>query len=139
MQHQITDVIVKSAGFKANSNLSAFSDIHFDRMNELNISTNGFVRTQFKQEFLDDYDLVIAMGIEHKEYVRKEFNRNVILFNELLKNEETSLIVPPPDKDGIYLIKIKEMVDYINDAIPSIFSNIREKIEIKEAATKVRK
>ena len=125
-QNNITNIEVASAGFKANSDLSSFSNIHFDRMRQLNISTDGFSRTLFNQRFIDEFDVIIGMGKEHKEYIQKVYNEKIYLFNEIYKGEESSITVPPPDKDGDYLVKISEMVDYINEAIPQLVRKLKK-------------
>lgn len=123
-QKNITSIDVASAGFKADSDLSPFSSIHFDRMRQLNISTDGFSRTQFNQRFIDEFDVIIGMGKEHKNYIQQEYNEKIYLFNEIYKDDQSSITVPPPDQDGNYLVKISEMVDYINEAIPQLVRNL---------------
>lgn len=83
-QNNITNIDVASAGFKAGSDLSPFSSIHFDRMRQLNISTDGFSRTLFNQRFIDEFDGIIGMGKEHKDYIQKEYKK-IYLFNEIYK------------------------------------------------------
>lgn len=115
---------VFSAGFKSSSDLSKFSDVHFNRMDELGIDTSTFQRRQFKVSFLEEFDVVVAMGIEHKEYVFAKYGKRISLFNQIYKQEETSIHVPPPDKEGIYLMETKNMVDYINSAMPIFLENL---------------
>lgn len=126
VQNNISNIKVASAGFKANSDFSAFSDIHFDRMRQLNISTDGFIRTQFQQKLIDEFDVIIGMAKEHRDYIQQEYNEKIYLFNEIYKGEESSITVPPPDKNGEYLEKIAEMVDYINKAIPQLVGNLKK-------------
>lgn len=123
--NHINDIKVSSAGFKANSDLSSFSSVHFKRMNELGIDTSDFKRTQFKESFFKEFDVIVGMGKEHKEYVKHHFGRTIYLFNEIYKNEELSLVVPPPDKIG-YMKEIKDIVDYINNAMPVFMKNLLE-------------
>jgi protein-tyrosine phosphatase len=117
-KNKLTGFEVSSAGFKATSVLSKFSSTHFDRMHELGIETSTFERTQFKQEFLDEFSVIVGMGKEHKDYILEHFNKEIFLFNELYLNEQKSVVVPPPDAEGKYLEEIKNMVDYINHAMP---------------------
>lgn len=126
-ENNITNIDVESAGFKADSDLSQFSSVHFDRLKQLNISTDGFSRTQFNQRFIDEFDVIIGMGKEHKNYIQQEYNEKIYLFNEIYKDDQSSITVPPPDKDGDYLVKISEMVDYINGAIPQLVRNLDNK------------
>ncbi|RXJ04587.1 hypothetical protein DS745_04175 [Anaerobacillus alkaliphilus] len=116
----ITNIEVASAGFKANSDLSKFSSVHFDRMRELEIDTSSFTRTQFQQGFLNEY-VIVAMGKEHRDYILQEFGERVYLFNEVYCDEEKSVVVPPPDYEGKYLDEIRQMVDYLHKAMPTFY------------------
>src|SRR5699024_6578816 len=71
----INGIEVASAGFNSNSDISKFSNVHFKRMNELGIDTSNFVRNQFREQFFQEFDVIIAMGKEHKEYVKQNFGR----------------------------------------------------------------
>ncbi|MGD6991288.1 hypothetical protein [Sutcliffiella horikoshii] len=126
-QNNISTIGVASAGFKADSDLSSFSDIHFDRLRQINISRDGFSRTPFNSRLLDEFDVIIGMGKEHKDYIQQEYNMKIYLFNEIYKGDESSIIVPPPDKNGDYLVQIVEMVDYINEAIPHLVRNLNKR------------
>ncbi|MFN7252450.1 MAG: hypothetical protein ACK4M9_16970 [Anaerobacillus sp.] len=117
-KNKLTGFEVSSAGFKATSDLNKFSSIHFDRMHELGIETSTFERTQFKEEFLDEFSVIVGMGKEHRDYILEHFGKKIFLFNELYKNEQKSVVVPPPDAEGKYLEEIRNMVDYINQAMP---------------------
>ncbi|TYS68126.1 hypothetical protein FZC76_10280 [Sutcliffiella horikoshii] len=130
-QNNITNIIVASAGFKADSDLSSFSNIHFDRMRQLNISTDGFSRTSFNRRLIDEFDIIIGMGKEHKDYIQQEYNERIYLFNEVYKGVGSSITVPPPDKDGNYLVQIADMVDYINQAIPQLVINLNRMLPFK--------
>jgi protein-tyrosine-phosphatase len=121
----IENIKVDSAGFKSESDLSRFSDAHFGRLKELGIDISEHKRIQFNETFLDEYNLIVAMGIEHKEYIFQEFNRTVPLFNELCKNEATSLVVPEPDASGHFIKDIKLMVDYIDENIEKVYAHIK--------------
>ncbi|MGY3717438.1 DUF2785 domain-containing protein [Sutcliffiella cohnii] len=125
-ENNIDSIKVASAGVRANSDTSKYSSIHFDRMKELNIDTSSFKRTPFKHEFFEHYDFIIAMGIEHKKYLEETYGKKIHLFNEILLGEETSLVVPPPDKDGKYLLEINKMVDTLHEAMPLFVVKLKE-------------
>ncbi|NDI35728.1 hypothetical protein [Chengkuizengella sediminis] len=125
-KNNISHIEVQSAGFKSNSDLNKFSSIHFDRMHQLSIDTSNFKRTQFKKEFFDEFSVIVGMGKEHKDYIFQEYGKKIYLFNEIYKNKEISLVVPPPDEDRRYLEEIKNMVDYINNAMPKFVENLTQ-------------
>ncbi len=119
----ITNIEVASAGFKATSDLSSFSSVHFDRMAELGIDSSSFKRTQFQEEFLNEC-VIVAMGTEHRDYIREVYGKQVYLFNEIYCGEERSVVVPPPDNEGKYLAGIRRMVDYIHQAMPVFYREL---------------
>jgi predicted SAM-dependent methyltransferase/protein-tyrosine-phosphatase len=123
-KNRIADVTVCSAGLKSTSDLSGYSDVHFERMKELDIDTSTFKRLQFEESFLEAYDFIVAMGMEHREYILKQYGKKVLLFNEISKMEESSIVVPPPDKDGHYLAEIRKMVDAIYHAMPEFVKKL---------------
>ncbi|MEI5908451.1 hypothetical protein WAK64_15485 [Bacillus spongiae] len=123
-KNNLSHIEVQSAGFKSNSDLSSFSSIHFDRMDQLSIDTSNFKRTQFNKEFFEEFSVIVGMGKEHKDYILQEYGKRIYLFNEIYKKEEISLVVPPPDEDGSYLEEIKNMVDYIHNAMPKFVENL---------------
>ncbi|MDG4657743.1 hypothetical protein P6P90_12300 [Ectobacillus antri] len=124
MQKHNLPLTVAAAGFKADSDVSRFSDIHFKRMAELGIDTSAFTRTPFSEDMLDKYDVVVAMGREHQDYIKTQYNRSVPLFYEIYKNESQSVTVPPPDSAGTYLKSIERMVDEIYEAMPVLVRNL---------------
>lgn len=123
--NHIGHIEVASAGFNSNSDLSKFSNAHFDRMNALDIDTSAFVRTQFIERFFEEFDVIVGMGKEHKDYVKQTFGRTIYVFNEIYMYEEESVVVPPPDSPE-FMNAIKNMVDYINDAMPMFVKNLSE-------------
>jgi protein-tyrosine phosphatase len=132
--NNIKDIEVASAGVRADSDISKYSSIHFERMKELEIDTSTFTRIQFQKEFFDTYDVIVGMGIEHKQYLFEQYGEKVYSFNEIYKNEDSSVVVPPPDEEGKYLLDIRKMVDDLLQAMPDFvenLSNIKRKQELK--------
>ncbi|MFC4559264.1 hypothetical protein ACFO3D_13780 [Virgibacillus kekensis] len=129
-KNNMDNMEVDSAGFRAESDLSIYSDIHFDRMKELGVDTSSYKRTAFKEEYIPQYDFLIGMGKEHKDYILSTYGRKIHTFNEIYENRDTSIVIPPPDQDGKYLNEIKNMVDYIYDAIPVLITNLLNKEEV---------
>ncbi|QHE51780.1 low molecular weight phosphatase family protein [Pontibacillus sp. HMF3514] len=123
----IQDVIVESAGFKADSDLSKFSTTHFAHLAELGISTSQHTRIPFQQNFLHDYDLIIAMGDEHQDYLTNEYNYRAPLFNEVCLNESTSIRVPAPGGNEDVEQALRKMVDYIHQHTPRVYEHMRKK------------
>jgi len=113
-----------SAGINAYSDISKYSQAHIARMRELGIEVGQIKRTQFLSNFCNEFDLIIAMAKEHQDYFLKEYNKHIPLFNEVYKNENTSIVVSKPDSQDDVETQLCNMVDYINEAIPTLVRNI---------------
>ncbi|OZM58219.1 hypothetical protein CIB95_01205 [Lottiidibacillus patelloidae] len=132
-KNNIKGIEVASAGVRANSDLSKYSSIHFERMKELEIDTSSFERNQFEKDFFTLYDVIVGMGVEHKQYLFEQYGEKIYVFNEIYKNDESSLVVPPPDEKGLYLLEIKNMVDDLLRAMPAFVNNLLklQKMQVK--------
>ena len=82
---------------------------------------------------LDRYDVVVAMAENHVRFIRENFDRRVVLFNELAVGRRTS-IWDIQDKVSNYKTKrkatVKEItatVNNINSKIPQLFQNAAER------------
>ncbi|MEH7612566.1 hypothetical protein [Gottfriedia acidiceleris] len=122
-----TSVKVASAGIRANSDISKYSTIHFNIMNEMGIDTTGFNRLQFDESCFDKFDLIIGMSELHKEFIKRQYNRDIYLFNEVYNGLQTAVNIGEPNNEHFFE-QMKQLVNYINRAIPTILSNI----ELKE-------
>jgi protein-tyrosine-phosphatase len=119
-----SDFEVSSCGTDANSDTSSFSLEHFQRLKEMSIDTSGHIRTQLTKELLDENDIIIAMADNHQEYIKNNFGVTAPLFNELCKNEKSSIRVSPPGTDEKIPGRMIEIVNYINESIPRLVSAI---------------
>lgn len=88
-----------SAGIRANSDISKYSTIHFNIMNELGIDTSLFNRTQFDETCFDKFDIVIGMSELHKEFIKQQYNRDIRLFNEVYNGLQTPVNIGEPDSE----------------------------------------
>jgi protein-tyrosine-phosphatase len=126
LKNNLSTIQSFSAGTQANSDTSKYYNVHFDRMKELDIDFSTFERKQFDRSFFDIYDLIVGMGQEHKDYFLSEYQQKIPLFNEVYKNEATSIVVAKPGSTEDIPTQLKQMVDYINDAIPQFVKNIEK-------------
>ncbi|MFA6525178.1 MAG: hypothetical protein WCT33_02790 [Patescibacteria group bacterium] len=118
------DIEVSSCGINANSDTSSFSLEHFQILKDMGIDTSGHRRTQVTKGLLEENDIIIAMADNHQEYVKKNFNLDIPLFNELYKNEKSSIRISPPVTNKSKPGRMIEIVDYINQSIPRLVSAI---------------
>ncbi|WP_054957292.1 arsenate reductase/protein-tyrosine-phosphatase family protein [Paenibacillus dakarensis] len=123
-KNQITDVQVASAGIRANSDVSRYSDLHFRIMNNLNIDTSEFKRTQFGEESFRDYDIIIGMSDLHKEFIMNEYGKEIYLFNEVYKGQNTPVNIGAPDSED-FEEKMKQLIKYFIGTIPEVIANLK--------------
>jgi len=125
-KNNITSINVASAGIRASSDVSKYSLMHFEIMKQMNIDTSEFKRTQFNEELFDQYDVIIGMSEIHKEHLNQVFNKEIPLFNEIYNGKSTPVNIGVPDSEG-FEDQMRELVEYFNEAIPQIVTNIEKK------------
>ncbi|GMK41527.1 hypothetical protein PCCS19_45840 [Paenibacillus sp. CCS19] len=122
-KNQIQGVQVSSAGIRANSDVSAYSTLHFDLMNELGIDTSDFERTMFTPRFGSDPSCVIGMSELHREYIKQYFDYEIALFNELYSGQSTPVHVGEPDEPD-FPEQMRRLIAYIQTAIPHVLDAV---------------
>jgi protein-tyrosine phosphatase len=43
--------------------------------------TSNFQRTQFQERLFDEFDVIVGMGKEHKDYILQEYNKKIWIVN----------------------------------------------------------
>lgn len=111
--NHLSDVTVASAGIRASSDISSYSDLHFKVMRDMGIDVSQFKRTQFGERSFEDYDFIIGMSEIHRQFVREEYNQEIYLFNEVYKSHNTPVNIGAPDEEG-FEEKMRELILYFN-------------------------
>lgn len=124
-KNRISDITVASAGIRASSDISRYSNLHFKIMGEIGIDTSGFKRTQFTEESFKDYDFIIGMSELHKDFVKNQYNKEIYLFNEIYNGKNTPVNIGAPDSED-FEEKMKELIQYFNNAIPDLINNLKK-------------
>lgn len=114
------DIEVSSCGINADSDMSSFCMDHLDKLNKMGIDISQHKRTQLTEDILKKSDLVIAMDESHQNWVKEKFNLDIPLYNEIYKNEKTSIRITPLDAGVSLSDKLLNTVDYINQSIPEL-------------------
>lgn len=125
-KNDIADVQVASAGIRANSDISGYSDLHFRIMNSLNIDTTEFKRTQFNDRAFLEYDIIIGMSELHKDFVKNEHNTDIYLFNEVYTGHNTPVNIGAPNSED-FEEKMRQLIEFFIDAIPEVISNLKNR------------
>ncbi|WP_309119316.1 hypothetical protein [Paenibacillus sp.] len=114
---------VESAGIRATSDISKYSNVHFDIMNEMGIDTSCFKRTQFNVSCFDHYEVIIGMSELHRDHIKQTYNRDILLFNEVLHGQTVPVNVGHPDSPN-FLEDMKQLVTYFREATPIVLQKL---------------
>jgi protein-tyrosine-phosphatase len=123
------DIEVSSCGTNATSDTSSFCMDHIGKLDEMGIDASRHKRTQISKEILARSDIIIAMDESHRDWVREKFNKEVMLYNEICKNEKTSIRINPPGSAGPLSNRLLKVFEYIDKSIPDLVTSI-DKIKI---------
>ena len=118
------DIVVSSCGTNANSDVSSFCMDHISKLKEMGIDTTQHIRTQLTEEVFAKHDVVIAMDETHQDFVKENYLTDIPLYNELYKNEKTSIRITPPGATGPLSDRLLLTVEYIHESIPALVAAI---------------
>lgn len=91
---------------------------------------SAHVQRKLTRELLEDSDLTVAMGFDHRDFIREQFGRDVPLFNQVcFEKEEPVLDVHEAmpdwqsnmDEARAY---VQSVVDHIWEATPSLLARL---------------
>lgn len=119
-KHNRNDIEVFSCGTDASSDVSSFCFDHIGKLKEMGIDASKHIRTRLTKELFSNFDVVIAMDETHQKYVKENYNVDIPLYNELYKNEKTSILITPPGATSPLSDRLLEILDYINNSIPEL-------------------
>lgn len=127
------ELIVGSAGTKAKK--EKIRDSIIKQLSKHGIDISKHKQRKLTKKILLSYDLVVAMSIPHKKFMKEKFGYDAVLFNKICYGKETP-ILDLDEKIPDYKIKKKEAdrylrktVDYIYDSIPLFLKNYRKYIK----------
>lgn len=61
----------------------------------------------------------------HKEYVKNEYSKDIYLFNEVYKGQQTEVNIGAPDSED-FEEKMKQLIEYFISAIPEVIENLKK-------------
>lgn len=101
-QYKGEDVISASAGIEAQT--QAMYEPVKARVMALGIDPSGHVQRKVTLEMLDAVDLPVAMGVDHQDFIRATFGREVPLYNTVALGKDEPIkdiweVVPHWDTD----------------------------------------
>jgi protein-tyrosine phosphatase len=103
-----------------------------DRLMEKGIDPAHHVPQRLTRELLDRVDLTIAMGLDHRDFLRRHFRHEAILFNQVCYQIEEPIldiheVVPNWEADPYAARKYAcWVIDYVWEAMPAFITRLPE-------------
>jgi protein-tyrosine phosphatase len=123
--------IVGSAGIEALP--ATIHPVILDRLLTRGSDPSNHVQRKLTQDLLDEVTLPVAMGLNHHEFIRQHFNRDILLFNEICFQKRESILdlheaIPDWQRnlDAAHEYVISA-IDYIWDAMPTFLTTLPER------------
>lgn len=100
------------------------------RLHQRGLDPSGHRQRKLTAEMLRQADLVVAMGLDHRAYIKTHFNREALLFNQICFGREEPVLdvgeaVPGwPNNSQAQIAYAISVVDYICEAMPYFALNM---------------
>ncbi|MBI4402194.1 MAG: hypothetical protein HY581_11250 [Nitrospirae bacterium] len=120
--------LVGSTGIEAVP--QAMSPLIRDRLRERGADPSPHVQRKLTRELLDGADLAVAMGLDHRDFIRRHFDREALLFNQVCYHKEEPVLdiheaIPDwPNNLEAARDYALSVVDYIWEAMPAFLARI---------------
>jgi len=101
-----------------------------DRLLEKGVDPSGHVQRKLTQDLLDRTHVPVAMGLDHREYIRRQFNRDVLLFNEICFQKPEPILdvheAIPDWQANLHAARAYALsvIDHIWDAMPTFLARL---------------
>jgi protein-tyrosine phosphatase len=131
IDNKINDWEVDSAGITAKT--QEIDSKTTETLNKLGIKKINHKQKKLNKKMLKEYNVIISMGENHQEFIKKKYNYESLMFNEILYNQKIPILdIHEKVKDYKTNRKIVEKVieDTINNIskdIPKLFEKISER------------
>lgn len=121
------EILVSSAGIEVDESL-IFDDTITDTLFKFGIDATEHIPRQITKKIIEDFDLIVVMGKNHFDYIKKNFDLEPIFFNEIISNSKT----PVMDVTEIFSENkraTKGWTEYIIKVITCFYDNKEKFIE----------
>lgn len=101
-----------------------------DRLREKGVDPAAHVQRKLTRELLEGVDLAVAMGLDHRDFIRRHFDRDVLLFNQVCyEKEDPVLDIHEAIADWRNNLEAARdytlsVIDYIWDAMPAFLARV---------------
>ncbi|MBR9690746.1 hypothetical protein GOV08_03615 [Candidatus Woesearchaeota archaeon] len=124
----VSNMVVNSAGIIAAPEYPNPKTI--DMLNGFGISVKEHKQEKLTREHVDNHHHVITMGQNHKNYIKKYYGKDAVLFNELAIGESTSVLdIPEAVQDyktnkQCFDAHIEKTVRHIHQNTSNLYNNL---------------
>ncbi len=119
---------VESAGTEANP--KTIHPVISNRLIQKGTDPSAHVPQALTKAVVDRNDLIIAMGLGHREFIRKQFGLNVPLFNEVSFGKEVPILdlheaLPDWERDiDEARAYVESVIDHIWESVPALIARL---------------
>ena len=134
----VSGMLVASAGIEALQ--QPMHSLIRERLLSKGVDPSAHVQRKLTSQLLESCDVPVAMGLNHQEYVRSQFGRDVRLFNEICYDLSEPILdiheaIPDWHRDmcraQAYALSV---VDYIWTAMPAFVAGLERLREASRSA-----
>lgn len=106
-------------------------------LKQRNIDVTAHRQTKLTKEILDQQNIVIAMGFNHRDFIKENWWRDVFLFNELAYHRKTPVLdieetISPEDLNKETREDYEDhVVAHIAKRTPAVFQGIKSQVKNK--------
>ena len=121
-------LIVGSAGIEARP--QSLHPMIIEYLRAKGADPSGHVQRKLTHELLEGVDLAVAMGFDHRDFIREQFGRNVPLFNQVCFEKEEPVLdlheVMPDWQSNMDQARayVQSVVDHIWEATPALLARL---------------
>ena len=119
---------VESAGIKASP--QSVPLVVCTPLIQKGIDPSGHIPQALTKELIDRVDLIIAMSLNHREFIQRQFGLTAPLFNEVSFGEETQILdlheaLPDWERDLVEARGyVESVIDHIWESIPALMTRL---------------
>lgn len=119
---------VESAGIEAKP--KTIHPVISNRLIRKGIDPSAHIPRLLTKDLLKRNDLIIAMGLGHREFIQKRFGLKVPLFNEVSFGQETPILdlheaIPDWERDiDEARAYVESVIDHIWEAVPELVTRL---------------
>jgi protein-tyrosine phosphatase len=121
---------VSSAGTEANFQVMA-SEVRA-RLAQRGLDASAHQQRRVTAAMLAEADVVVAMGLDHRHYLREKFGREAWLFNQICSGHEEPVLdvweaMPQEQHDpAVRQAYIYAVIDHVCEAMPLFIKNVEQ-------------